>query len=215
MLFFKLLKKTFIFFLFLIIPLIFYVTIALIFTFFPMKNVTNIGKEKIIYISYSQLHSDIIIDITTLDNKWKKKLPPHLLHKQGYLSFGWGDKEFYLNTPTWDDLKIDSALKALFTNSPSVVYIKYHQKISYLAEIKEVKLSTEQLKNLEKGIFKSIDFKNQNYKGYGQNDIFYSSPYQYNIFMTCNTWTGDRLRESNVSMPYWTPFVWSVVNALP
>lgn len=215
MLFLKLLKKTFIFFLFLLIPLILYITVAYLLTFFPLKKTTHVEQNQTVYISYGQLHSDIIIDLTNLSKRWKEKLPSHLLQHQGYLSFGWGDKEFYLNTPTWDDLKIHSALKALFINSPSVVHIKYYKELSYFQNMKKISLSTKQLKHLEEGIFKSVDFTSQHYKGYGRNDIFYSSPYQYNIFMTCNTWTGKQLREANVSVSYWTPFSYNVIHSLP
>ena len=213
--FLKLLKKTFIFFLFLLIPLIIYISIAHLLTFFPSRTVTFLEQNKSIYISYSQLHSDIIINVNALDEKWRKNLPKYILKSQGYLSFGWGEKEFYLNTPTWNDLKVNTALKALFTNSPSVVYVKYHHSISYLQDLKEVKLSLEQLKNLEESIFKSFDFTNSNYKGYGRDDIFYSSPHYYNVFKTCNTWTGEQLREANVSVSPWTPFSYNVINSLP
>ena len=208
MLFFK-------FFLFLFIPLITYITIAHLLTFFPSKKKPFLDQNRSIYISYSQLHSDIIININALDKRWEEKLPSKVMQSQGYLSFGWGDKEFYLNTPTWDDLKINSALKALFINSPSVVYVKHHHTIGYFQDIKEIKLSSKQLQKLENSIFKSFDFKNKHYKGYGYDDIFYSSPYQYNIFNTCNTWTGEQLREADVSVSYWTPFSYNIINSLP
>jgi len=40
------------------------------------------------------------------DTKGKKK--------GDWLAFGWGDKGFYLNTPTWADLKFSTAVKAAF-----------------------------------------------------------------------------------------------------
>ena len=215
MLFFKLLKKIFIFFLFLFIPLLLYIAIAHLLIFFPTKEETSLDQNRSIYIAYSQLHSDIIININALDKKWKERLPSQVMKSQGYLSFGWGDKEFYLNTPTWDKLKINAALKALFINTPSVIYVKYHPTVGYFQEIKEVKLSSKQLKKLENSIFKSFDFQNQHYKGYGKDDIFYSSPYQYNIFNTCNTWTGEQLREANISVSYWTPFSYNIIDSLP
>jgi hypothetical protein len=61
----------------------------------------------------------------------------------------------------------------------------------------------------------SFNFKEKTYKGYGREDFFYDAKANYNFINTCNTWTGDKLRESNVTMPYWTPFVWSVTSPLP
>ncbi|RUM71342.1 MAG: hypothetical protein DSZ07_00665, partial [Sulfurovum sp.] len=53
------------------------------------------------------------------------------------------------------------------------------------------------------------------YQGYGRDDLFYPSIYKYNLFNTCNTWTGDQLREANVSISYWTPLSSNIIDSLP
>ena len=34
--------------------------------------------------------------------------------KEKFVSFGWGDKNFYANTPTWKDVTFSVGFKALF-----------------------------------------------------------------------------------------------------
>ena len=212
----KALKNILIITLFIITLLAFYVLIAYGLTFFPSNPIGKDEKKtESIYLLYSNLHSDIILPIATLDKKWKEKLPQHIINSQGYLSFGWGDKAFYLNTPTWDDVKVAPTLKALFLNTPSIIYVKHYPKILYFKNLKTIKISKNQLRALEDGIFKSFDFKGKAQRGYGRDDLFYDSPYNYNLINTCNTWTGERLQDANISVSYWTPFSWNVIESTP
>ncbi|SFV59332.1 hypothetical protein MNB_SV-13-183 [hydrothermal vent metagenome] len=194
----------------------FYFLTAYFLTFFPSKQDKNSQKTEEIYILYNEMHSDIIIKIDTIDKLLKEHINKTIPYKKGYLAFGWGDKETYLNTPTWNDIKISTSLKALFINTPSVMHISFYRNINRFRNIKIVKLSKEAKKRLEKSILKSFDLeKNKVYTGYGENDFFYPSIYYYNMFNTCNTWIGDRLREANVSISYWTPLSYNIIDSLP
>lgn len=163
------------------------------------------------------MHSDIIIDIDDLDKNWSKLLPRVIKNRQrGYLSFGWGDRDTYLNTPNWSDLEFYTAIKAIFVNTPSVMHVEYYSRIHRYKYLKEIKITKPQLQKIEKTILESFGgvptFTN---RGYGYNDKFYDSPYKYNLIHTCNTWTGDTLRDANITMSYWTPISYNVINALP
>jgi len=200
----------------LLVIIITYFTLAYLLVYFPSNQEKDKQKSEEIYISYNEMHSDIIIKIDTLDKVLKEHIIKTIPYKKGYLAFGWGDKETYLNTPTWNDIKISTSLKALFINTPSIMHISFYRNINRFKNIKIVKLSKEAKKRLEKSILKSFDLeKNKVYKGYGKNDFFYSSIYSYNMFNTCNTWTGNRLREANISISYWTPLSSNVINSLP
>ncbi|MBU1958274.1 DUF2459 domain-containing protein [bacterium] len=192
-----------------------YIVIAFLLTCFPSKHHSSVDKNESIYIFYTDMHSDIVFNLNDLSQPWAKLLPTLIKRKEGYIAFGWGDKETYLNTPTWDDLKTSTALKALFTNSPSLVHVSYYRHLGHFQNLKTIVLSKEQQQVLEKEILKSFDFKGDYYKGYGPNDLFYASPYTYNLFNTCNTWTGDTLRDANISVSYWTPFSQNVIHSLP
>lgn len=183
---------------------------------FPTQNTIHKSlNSRTIYVFYDEMHSDIVLNLKETIEPWEKHLPSLITQKKGYIAFGWGDKETYLNTPTWDDLKISTALKALFYTTPSLMHVNYYPHIHHLRQLKAVELTAEQQKTLEETIFKSFNLQGPYYAGYHQNDQFYSSPYGYNLINTCNTWTGDVLREANISVSYWTPLSHNVIDSLP
>jgi uncharacterized protein (TIGR02117 family) len=197
--------------------IILYISIAFLFSLFPTQTITFNSTEKRsqIYILYNNVHSDILFNLKDVSEEWIKNLPIVKNRKKGYIAFGWGDKETYMNTPTWDDIKISTAFKALFINTPSLVHITYYPNINYFQDIKSININKEQDKKIKQSIFKTFNFKENFYKGYGYHDLFYNSNYKYNFIYTCNAWTGDILRRANIRVSYWTPFSYNIINSLP
>jgi uncharacterized protein (TIGR02117 family) len=208
----KILSTVLLFF-FIIITL--YISTAFLLSFFPTADKSPLSKEEKIYILYDNVHSDIVFNLNNITEEWIKNLPIVKNKRKGYIAFGWGDKETYLNTPTWDNIKISTSLKALFINTPSLMHITYYHNINYFQGVKAINISQEQNIKIKKSIFKSFNFKEKIYNGYGYNDLFYTSPYKYNFINTCNTWTGEILKNANVPISYWTPFSKNVINSLP
>jgi uncharacterized protein (TIGR02117 family) len=187
--------------------ILFYFMIALLFCWFPKNHIEPSPQHhqtKTVYILYDEMHSDIVLKI---DKKWQTYLPEITKNRQGYLAFGWGDKETYLNTPTWSDLKLSTTLKALFINTPSLIHMSYYPNIHHSANLKSIHITKKQYQKIEDSLLKSFGKSPTYYhQGYGLNDAFYTSPLDYNLIQTCNTWSGDILRDANISMSYWTPF---------
>ena len=46
------------------------------------------------------------------------------------ISIGWGDKGFYLDTPTWAELKLSTALIAGFGLGNAALHITYYDEIA-------------------------------------------------------------------------------------
>ncbi len=216
-LFMKILKILSTFVLLLLLPFLFYVGIAYLLTYFPTKGSNANPKNSTIYLFYDAIHSDIVIDLSKSTLLWHHYLPQLLPsdHPRGYLFFGWGDKATYLNTPTWDKLQPTVALKALFINTPSMMHVQHIYRVSQLKNLIKIPLSLSQQQTVEQHILESFG-TNPHFvqQGYWSRDAFYDSPYPYNLFHTCNTWSGDILRESNISMSYWTPLSFNLISVL-
>ena len=196
---------------------ILYILLSYLLSIFPkQRNISSDKKTETIYILYNDMHSDIIINIEKSKYNWNRLLPRVIKNrKKGYISFGWGDKETYLNTPTWSDLKTSTALKALFINTPSLMSVIYYRDVNRFRYIKSVKVSTAQRDEIERKVLESFGKKVVFIKRVnGYRNIFYNSPYRYNLIDTCNSWTGTILRESNVTMSYWTPFSFNVIDLI-
>jgi len=215
MIFIKSIKFILKFLLFITLIIILYFSTAYLLTFLPSKQEENRRTEDI-YILYNTMHSDILLNTRGLNKELKRELTSLIKKREGYLAFGWGDKETYLNTPTWNDIKISTSLKALFINTPSLMHVSFYRDINRFRYIKHIKLSKKEKEKLEASILKSFDLeRDEEYQGYGRDDLFYPSVYNYNLFNTCNTWTGDRLREANLSISYWTPLSYNIIDSLP
>ncbi|HEY6162278.1 MAG TPA: DUF2459 domain-containing protein, partial [Bacteroidia bacterium] len=89
-------------------------------------NETN-GIE--IFVRTNGVHCDVIVPVKTKIKDWYDELQPSQLsfvnENFAYIAFGWGDKGFYLETPKWSELKISTALKALFFLSSTAMHVNW------------------------------------------------------------------------------------------
>ncbi|MCF6268661.1 MAG: TIGR02117 family protein [Melioribacteraceae bacterium] len=199
---------------FLCIP-IGYIIISLILTFITVnKTELNIEKNKEIYLSTNGVHLNIIIYIDELNVELKKGL--RFTQDEKYFSFGWGDENFYLNTPTWNDLTFGNTFKALFLNSSSVIHLTKYKHINTFWT--KVVLSESELEKLNQFISESFKKDESGNKiiiansGYSRNDDFYKANGSYSCFKTCNSWVNSAFKESGLKSSLWTPFDFGLIN---
>src|SRR5438105_3539476 len=66
----------------------------------------------------SSIHCDFVLPIQTEVINWRDHLPAHCFsgdtRAATHVAIGWGNKGFYINTPTWDDLRFSTVINALF-----------------------------------------------------------------------------------------------------
>ncbi len=192
-----------------ILPIFFYFFISFLIQLFPSSDRCEKGGDYF-YVYSSDIHTEIIFDIKQ-DKKLFLKNFPNLLKGQteGYLAFSYGDKDFMMKIPDWDHIKVPIALKALFTNTQALMRVGHYYRI-YLNKVTKVEISHECKKRLLKNIFAEFILKNNRFVHFrdnlGDNNTFYFlAKKPYNLLRTCNSWSGDILRESGFSMGYWTP----------
>jgi uncharacterized protein (TIGR02117 family) len=212
---FKLLKQ---FFIFLISAVFLYFLAALILSFLvtnPPK--TDCLPENEIFIATNGVHLDIVLPVQNIAPELLKNL--EILPGTKYVSFGWGDKEFYINTPHWKDLTFKTAFKALFLKSETAMHVTFHQNA--FRSWKTVKLCNSQLDVVNKTIERSFS-KNENGRlqkfdvpGYFENDAFYAANGSFSFFRTCNVWVNNVLKEAGIKTSVWSPFDFGVLHHLP
>jgi uncharacterized protein (TIGR02117 family) len=130
-----------------------------------------------------------------------------------FIALGWGDKGFYLETPTWNDLKFSTAFKAVFGLDHTAVHATYYRNPQTNENCRRIQLTNEEYRRLISFIFSSLtlnkDSLPENIKTkavYGRDDAFYEANGRYNLFRTCNTWTNTALKISGQKACFWTPF---------
>jgi len=157
-----------------------------------------------------------MIPVHHFKDEYQKRFP-NLLKGQnyGYLAFSYGDKEFMMKVPTWSDVKLGITLKSLFTNTPGLLRVGHYGGINKEDSVK-ITLSKLCLEKLQKSILNSFSEKNNKFQRYFDHykhpKVFYfQAKKSYNLFNTCNTWTGDRLRDAGLKVSYHTPFAQQVI----
>ncbi len=183
-----------------------------------------------IFLTSDGIHIDVHVPVITSAYDWRNLLPPETF-KSGdqpynYITFGWGDWGFYLETPSWSELKASTALKAAFLRTPTVMHVSYLVDPPTITDsqkgkkIKQLVLSDQQMQILNEHILDS--FKVDAYghpmiipdRGYGENDNFYFANGTYHLFQTCNNWVNQALKKAGVRTAVWAPSSYGVFRHL-
>ncbi|AYM58102.1 TIGR02117 family protein [Agrobacterium fabrum] len=126
------------------------------------------------------------------------------------LVFGWGGRSFYIQTPTWADLKPMPVLRS-FTLDSSVMHVDVTGDFpANLAGVKRLRISEAGYQRLIAGISASFvrqDSRVQLVPGvaYGLTDAFFEANGWFNALAGCNTWSAAMLRQAGIRTGWWTP----------
>ncbi|MHA7772646.1 TIGR02117 family protein [Roseibium sp. M-1] len=128
-----------------------------------------------------------------------------------WVVFGWGGRSFYIETPTWGDLKPGPVLNAL-TWDASVMHVRRSGDIPVNQDdVQVVELGAEEFASLLKDIRASFEHGAGGVPveiagaAYDAHDIFFPAVGGFNAFLGCNTWTARMLRGSGLRTGWWTP----------
>jgi uncharacterized protein (TIGR02117 family) len=178
-----------------------------------------------IFIASNGLHTNIIVPVATPGLKWSHSFLSEVGDRPTasfrYLSFGWGDREVYLHTPTLADLTGERALKALFSlHNPSVMYVQGYDAIPQNWEIKCVGLNQANYRELTQFIVNSFQRGPQGkpiylQQGYVAQSGFYVAQGSYSLINTCNSWTAEGLNQADVNTPLWGALAPMIMLHLP
>jgi hypothetical protein len=196
---------------------IIYVILGLLIPYIPVSAKDDGQKKEIpIYIYTNGVHTDIVMPVKNDLQDWSQKIPFTNTKSKNtnyrYIGIGWGDKGFYLDTPTWADLKFSTAVKAAFWLSDSAMHCTYYNTMKEGDDCKMIMISRNQYHNLLKYVEDKFDRdQNGNFiliptnAVYGDNDAFYDAKGTYSFLYTCNTWSNNALKAAGQKAALWTP----------
>lgn len=181
----------------------------------PFNAATGNGPpEHRILVLGNPIHTDIAIaidpEILARFTKLAEAGLPVDLPGARYLVFGWGSRAFYIETPTWGDLK-PGPLFAALTWDQSVMHVGVAGDLDRAAEpARDFHLTDTQFERLLAFIEESFV---QGSDGpvlvpdaaYGDFDQFFEAKGPFTAVLGCNTWTAGALREAGLRTGWWTP----------
>lgn len=200
-----------------ILLILLYIGCAWILSRLTVQAEPNTQPKISIYLKTNGVHTDLVLPVKTEHKDWSRTIPyTNTLTPDSafnYIAFGWGDKGFYLETPTWGDLKASTAFKATFGLSQSAMHATYYNKLKEGKRCVKLVISREQYERLITYIEKSLQIDTTGTAmaiatrvRYGTHDAFYEAKGNYNLFHTCNTWANDGLKACGQKACWWTPF---------
>lgn len=178
----------------------------------PATAETGDARHRIIVLA-NPIHTDIAIRLTSETRTRFSFLEDNGLplgHPDArWLVFGWGGRAFYLETPTWADLKPLPLFKGL-TLDRSVIHAGVTGNIVESNEsVSGYEIDEEAFENLVSFIETSFADENSPRAiadaGYGQNDRFFEAKGWFSAILGCNTWTARALREAGLRTGWWNP----------
>ena len=199
----------------LLVALSVYMSVALILSSITVNPKTKNSAENFtVYLLTNGVHLDIVVPKENNIKDWETVLsiPARYSAQVKYISFGWGDKAFYMNTPEWSDLKASTAFQAIFLKNPSAMHVTYYHQITVNDHCVAISIDSVEYAKLTAQIQDKLKNDSGNKAilipdfSYGSDDQFYESKGIYHLFNTCNTWVNTVLKKSGMKARFWTPF---------
>lgn len=179
------------------------------------------GGPVTIYLISNEIHTDLVLPVRTEAFDWENFWDPDDFESRPseWVEFGWGDREFYQEVPTWNEFTFSVAARALFFPGEAAMHINYVEGSpeNYPSSAR-LQISVETYRKLVESIKKQFKTKNGKLvvygNGYDKTDNFYAAHGSFSLINTCNVWTSDRLGEAGLKHPLWSPtkygleFIW-------
>ena len=177
-----------------------------------------------VYLISNGWHVWVALPAQAGDTDWTAWLADSRLAERptegDYVAFGWGDRDFYLNTRRPVDFRPDLALAALLGRGPAAMHVMRVPEGSLTGPgLKTRRLEVDALQYhalaayIQTGFAPGGNGRPQplTEPGFGLDDAFFEATGRYSPFRTCNEWIGAGLRAAGLKAGWWTPFPYGLI----
>ncbi len=172
------------------------------------------GEGIEILVTSTAVHADFILPLVTNEKDWRQDFAGQTngdpTATYTHVAIGWGDRGFFLETPTWADLRVATAANALLWPSSTCLHVQL-TKANYYSQATSIRISPQQYRRLvqfiESSFRRSATGEMVVIPGYRYHtdDAFYEAVGQYHMLNTCNSWIGRGLAAAGVRTPWLSP----------
>ena len=174
----------------------------------------------IIMVGTNGVHTELVLPAVTEAKDWYVDFPLSDIADPArpytHVAISWGEREVFLNTPTWADLSLPTAFGAA-VGGDSLLHVSHYVRPAPSEDFRQLRLTEEQYARLVSEIEHQVlpAIARQSYAGYADWDVFYDAPGTYHLGKTCNQWTSDTLAAAGVKTGWWTPMTGGVMKWVP
>ena len=173
-----------------------------------------------IMVETNGVHTALVLPLVTWEKDWRAEFPATDVaasyRPYTHVSISWGEREVFLNTPTWWDLSPKTVARIVGFGGEGLLHIAHYVRPVPSEDTRPLRLTRDQYRRLVAAIERSLpQGPKVRYDGYGPQDVFYEAPGRYTMTNTCNQWTSDVLAAAGVRTGWWTPFAGGVMKWVP
>jgi len=171
-----------------------------------------------VYLRTNGVHADLVLPAAA-PHDWRAEFPPEQIVAAGrlaapppldWIAFGWGDRDFYIYTRTWRDLRPRAAAVALFGLGSGAMHVEY---LAWPQDyrVQRIDLSAAQyaalVMALRAGFARDATDRPRRIDdpGYFDTDAFFEGTGRYTFWLTCNEWIRRALAAAGVRTSVWAP----------
>ncbi|HJT12127.1 MAG TPA: TIGR02117 family protein [Dongiaceae bacterium] len=176
----------------------------------------------LIYACDNGVHTDLIVPVVVGSTDWRGLFGQRAfiapVEAYDHIGLGWGSRDFYINTPTWADLDIATALTSVLWDE-TVLHVEYRPRPTAGENCRQWRADLASYERIAGFIRQTLRLSGEHpvqaAPGYGARDAFFVANGEYTILGTCNQWTGRALRLAGAPVAPWTPYSFLVTWNLP
>ena len=173
-----------------------------------------------IMVGDNGVHTEIVLPLVTPHKDWRTDFPvtdiPAADRPYTHVAVSWGEREVFLNTPTWADLRPATAVQAMI-GGDALLHVAHYVRPAPGPANRPLRLRPGEYARLVARIEAAVPPPGRRirHRGYADWDVFYDAPGRYTWRQTCNQWTSDALAAAGVRTGWWTPFAGGVMKWVP
>lgn len=180
-----------------------------------------------IYVETNGFHTGFILPAHAEGIDWHALFPPtdladpryHATGATDHVAISWGERDFYLATPRWQDIDLAMMARAGIGSDTTLIHIYHMRKPADGIYARRLVISHAAYRRLAARLIQDIALPESGppapIPGYGGDDVFYAANGHYSVIHSCNVWTGDHLRAIGVRVGAWTPAEHHVMRWFP
>lgn len=169
-------------------------------------------------------HVDLAVPLKAAGVDWETDFPASDTGLGGalpYISLGWGDRDFYLETPRLRDLKAKTAVNALLGRGPAVMHVTHLPAMPAGTGVHRLKIQALSYRALAARLRAELQRDDRGEpvvvagKGFGNSDAFYEAKGHFSPLTTCNEWLAAHLRAVELPAGLWSPLPSGIMDHVP
>ena len=178
-----------------------------------------------VMIESNGVHTGIVMPVATPQHDWRELFPSAAQPTPSgelptHIAVGWGEREVFLETATWADLKASTALRIALRGGDGLMRVAHYVRPAAGENHRWIRLRPEEYLRLVERIENALPAladgeKRASYDSYEQGARHYDALGRYTLANTCNQWVGDTLAHAGIEMGRWTPLANGVMRWIP